>query len=242
MLQVPTYICIFIPVAAPDAFEVDNSKATARFKGSAVSGEIHSLPVNDTDCIAFKAAKGGQYTISISNSTSYYMNAYLYNSKDSLLYSRLSYISPSVTYTAQSNDTLYWKFTTTGTSISRYTLSFSFTAPPEDDKYEIDNIRTSAKLISLDSVQSRTLTYSDTDWVKIGIDSGYTYTVNSPANFSHYLYLYNGASTSYITYNSGSSPSCSMIATAADTLNIMVRFYSTSISYTGPYTLSVTRK
>jgi hypothetical protein len=226
----------------PDAFEVDNSKMSARFLSSSVSSEIHSLPVNDTDCIKFKAVKGGQYTITTSNSTSYYMNFYLYNSKDSLLYSRLSYTSPSVTYTPVNNDTLYCKITSTGSSISRYTLSFSFTTPPEDDKYEIDNTRALAKLISLDSIQSRTLTYSDSDWVKIRIDSGYTYTVSSPATFYHYLYLYNSVSSTYIATNAGSSPSCSITSTATDTLSILVRYYSASLSYTGPYTLSVTRK
>lgn len=226
----------------PDAFEVDNSKATARFLSSSISSEIHSLPINDTDCVTFKAVIGGQYTLTISNSTSYSMNAYLYNSKDSLLYSRLSYTNPTVTYTAINNDTLYCKFTTTGSSVSRYTLSFSFTTPLEYDKYEFDNTRALAKLISLDSIQSRTLTYSDTDWVKIGIDSGYTYTISSPATFYHYLYIYNSLSTSYITSNYGSSPSCSMVSTAKDTMSIMVRYYSASTSYTGPYTLSVTRK
>jgi hypothetical protein len=226
----------------PDTFENDNIKSSARFLSSSVSSEIHSLPVNDTDFIAFKAVKGGLYTITISNSTSYYMNAYLYNSKDSLLYSRLSYTSPTVSYTALSNDTLYCKFTTTGSSVSRYTLSFSFTTPPEDDKYEFDNTKALAKQIRLDSIQSRTLTYSDTDWVKISVDSGYTYTVSAPASFSHYLYLYNSSSTSYVTYNVGTSPSCSMTSIAVDTLSIMVRYYSTSSSYAGPYTLSVTRK
>ncbi len=226
----------------PDTFEVDNSKATAHFLSTSVTGEIHTLPVKDTDWVAFKAAKGGQYSITISNSTSYYMNIYLYNKKDSLLYSKTSYTSPSFTYTSSISDTLYYKITNTGSSISRYTLSFSFTAPPADDTYEIDNTRALAKQISLDSVQSRTLTYSDTDWVKIAIDSGYTYTVRAPAGFYHYLYLYNSTSSSNIATNVGSSPSCTFLSSAADTLSIMVRYYSTSISYTGPYTLQVTRK
>lgn len=250
----PVFVASSTPVSAyyltitrtlppgPDTFEVDNSKASARFLNSSVSSQVHTLPVNDTDWIAFKAAKGGQYTLTISNSTSYSVNVYLYNSKDSLLYSRTSYTSPSISYTSLTNDTLFYKITGTGSSISRYTLSYSYVVPPEDDLYEIDNSRALARLIALDSVQNRTLTYTDTDWVKIGIDSGYTYTVRAPANFNHYLYLYNASSITATTSNTGTSPVCTITPLLNDTLNIMVRYYSTSSSYMGPYTLVVTRK
>jgi hypothetical protein len=228
---------------APDAFEIDNTKATARFVSTAISNEVHTLPLNDTDWVAFKIAKGGQYSLTVNNNTSgYYMSMYLYTSKDSLITSRTSYTSPSISYTPMKDDTVYCKIVQTGSPIPLYALTISATLPPDPDIYEFDNSRTAAKPILLDSVQSRTLAYTDTDWVKVAVDSGFTYTVSAPGTFTHYLYLYYSTSTSYTTYNSGSSVSCTLTPTIRDTIFIMVRYYSTGSSYMGPYTLSVTRK
>jgi hypothetical protein len=228
---------------APDAFEIDNTKGTARFVTTTISNEVHSLHMNDTDWVAFKVGKGGQYSITVSNNTSgYYMSMSLFTSKDSLITSRSSYTSPSISYISMKDDTAYCMIIQTGSPIPRYTLSISATLPPDPDIYEIDNSRTAAKPILLDSIQTRTLTYTDTDWVKIAVDSGFTYTVSAPGTFTHYLYLYYSTSTSYAAYNSGSSISCTLTPTIRDTLFIMVRNYSTGTSYMGPYTLSVSRK
>jgi hypothetical protein len=224
---------------SPDLFENDNTKATARIiLDSVVTAEVHSLPLRDTDWVAFPVLAGGKYTVSASSSS--YLNMYIYNSRDSLILSRLSYLTPTVTYTAQKNDTLYYRITSTS-AVQKYTLSMSRVAPPMPDIYETDNSRDLAKVIKLDSLQSHTITMSDTDWVKIEVTAGTPYRVVTAASMSHYVYLYLGSSTSAYTYNYSSSNNLTVTPSTDDTLLVQIRQYSTGLSYTGPYTIKVTQ-
>ena len=227
-------------LVAADSFEIDNTKAKARIiLDTVIIGEIHSLPLNDTDWVAFPVVAGGQYTVTASSSASY-LTMYVYNSKDSLIASRISYTSASVSYVAPTNDTIYYRVTSASTA-QRYTLSMTRIAPPKPDQYENDNSRGLAKPIKLDSLQSHSLSMLDTDWVKIEVAAGNSYRVTTAASMYHYVYLYLGSSVSAIDYNYGLSTSLTAVPAVNDTLFVQVRQYSASTSYMGPYTIKVTK-
>lgn len=231
-----------IAAPEPDVFEADNTKAKARIiADTSLVNEVHSLPAGDTDWVAFPAVAGSQYTVSFSSTNS--ISIYAYTAKDSLFLSRVSYTSTSMTRLTPYADSLYFRITST-TYTPRYTISMTRVLPPNPDSYELDNTREQAKMIPADTLQSRTLTVRDSDWVAIELASGNSYQVVTSAAFSHYVYLYRGkGATSYLNYSSGSAANMSVSPlSAAETLYVLVTQYSTtSISYAGSYTIRVNR-
>ena len=224
-----------------DLYEVDNTKAKARIiLDTAVSAEVHTITLNDTDWVAFPVIAGDQYTVSVGNTSGLYLNMHVYSSRDSLIGYQTSYTNPSLIYTPLKNDTLYYRVTSSSL-IQRYTLSMKRVVLPKPDLYENDNSRSIAKLIDLDSLQSHTLTQSDTDWVKIVIPGGSNYKVTTNASMRHYAYLYLGSSTSSISNSSELSNFLSIAPSVDDTLFVQVRQYSTGIATLGPYTIKVTK-
>ena len=162
-------------LVAADSFEVDNSKSKARIiPDTVLIAEVHSLTMNDTDWVAFPVLAGGQYTVTASSSSSL-LDMYLYSSKDSLIISRISYASPSIAYTALTNDTLYYRITSASTStVPRYTVTMSRIAPPSPDLYEVDNTKAKARIIldSLVTAEVHSLSANDTDWVAFPVFAG----------------------------------------------------------------------
>jgi len=124
------------------------------------------------------------------------------------------------------------------TSIYRYSDTFTINGLARD-LYEPDNNRASARLIPFDSLISRTISLGDTDWVKVPLIGGELYSITTKASFFHYIYLYRGASASYYNYGSSTANSMFYTSAAAETLYVMVRQYSPSVSYAGSYTIMV---
>jgi alpha-tubulin suppressor-like RCC1 family protein len=238
-----TYILQALSVAngtlvAADSFETDDTKLNARLiKDSVLAGEVHSLTVNDTDWAAFPVVSGGTYTVTAAASSGS-VTMYGYTARDSLFASRVSYSSASIVYTPLKNDTLYYRVTST-TVVQRYTLSMSRVLPPAPDAYEIDNIRGQAKPILPESLQTRTLTMLDTDWIKMPVTSGNIYNITTAATFTHYAYVYLASLSTYSGYNYGTSNTLVVSPLSDDTLYILVRQYSASTSYMGTYTVRV---
>ncbi len=94
---------------------------------------------------------------------------------------------------------------------SIYALSSAFKivgmAP---DSYEPDNNRDSAStLSSLGTPQAHNLTLNDTDWVKLTLDSGKTYLVQSTGGIATRIFLFYGSESSYsdVLYSSATSAS-----------------------------------
>ncbi|NLE00801.1 MAG: hypothetical protein GX640_13110 [Fibrobacter sp.] len=54
-----------------------------------------------------------------------------------------------------------------------------------------------------------------------------------------YLNCGNGESSSYKAYNSGTSSTCTITPLVSETLYALVKYYLTSASYQGPYTLKL---
>jgi hypothetical protein len=226
----------------PDLYEIDNVKANARIiLDTVVTAEVHSLTLNDTDWVAFPVLAGGQYTMSASSS--YYLNMYLYSSRDSLINSRISYLSPSIAYTTTKNDTLYLKIISSSVSIvPRYTLSMSRIAPPGPDIYEIDNTKAKARIIldSMVSAEVHSLTLNDTDWVAIPVVLGGQYTVSaSSSSTSLNMYLYSSRDSLIASRVSYSSPSIAYTTPKNDTLYYKIT--SASVTTVPRYTLSMSR-
>ncbi len=107
------------------------------------------------------------------------------------------------------------------------------------DAYENDNNRTNASSIVLNgTIQQRNITYSDTDWVSFQADSGKSYLIATHGTTPLYVYLYKGASTSYLTYFYNSTKSLVWKADAAGMHYVMIRSYYSG-GY-GDYGLSLT--
>ncbi|OGJ89072.1 MAG: hypothetical protein A2268_08730 [Candidatus Raymondbacteria bacterium RifOxyA12_full_50_37] len=108
------------------------------------------------------------------------------------------------------------------------------------DGYEPDDAKTAASAITVDGVvQSRVFTYRDTDWVAFPAIADSLYIIRgSNASYTTYMYLYNAASTSYLTYTSGTAPQIVWTCPATGTYYLRLNTSSTG-TYTGNYTLSV---
>jgi hypothetical protein len=122
--------------------------------------------------------------------------------------------------------------------VSAYSPAFTISGI-SPDSYEFDNIRDSAKTISVDgSVQARTLGLADTDWVKFSADSGGLYIIQTSGLTFPRTTLYYGTDASYTTYFSSSTP---QIWISQRSAAVYAKIYSSSTGYAGPYTFKVTK-
>ncbi|MBL8025037.1 MAG: GPI anchored serine-threonine rich family protein [Fibrobacteres bacterium] len=104
------------------------------------------------------------------------------------------------------------------------------------DSFEVDNMRYDAKAISVDGiVQTHSISYADTDWVKFTVKKDTLYVINVAGLSYLYTYLYNSQGTS-LSYDY-SSPQISWTATSNDTF--FLKMYQYSTSYAGQYRLTV---
>ena len=165
-------------------------------------------------------------------------------------------VSTLSTYLANSG-TLSWaipaSFTTAGTyrikiisysDAGIYAYSKPFTiAGIQADGFEPDNRRDSAGTIATDgTVQSHTLTMSDTDWVKFTADSGAIYIIkNLGVAYSRDL-LYYGSETAYLLsfYGGSGSVSQKYVCTRSGTYYLKMYPYYTTSGF-GDYQLSITK-
>lgn len=217
----------------PDTFENDNSKKSATIIKDGAVSQIHSLSANDTDWIALPVVAGGTYTVSVSNSYNY-LNLYGYKSGDTLIGSRTSTISPSISYTTLIDDTLYFQISSPYT-IQQYTLSVNIVLPPAPDSFEVDNTKEKAFKATGAFSQKRSITVGDTDWISIPVVAGgkYTLTTNSTAV---QMILFNHSWTQLAT---NTSTSLEMIASNADTFYYRITAKSPNTVPTAEYTLTM---
>ncbi len=221
-------------LVAADSFENDNSQAKARvIKDTVLAGEAHSLTLNDTDWIGFEIPAGAQYTVTATSNSST-INMYAYTAKDSLVASRLSTYTGTVSYMPAQKDTLYCKIASSYT-IQRYTISMSRVAPPAPDAYENDNTRASAYKATGSFSQVRTLTPGDSDWVAVPVVAGGRYTMSSTSSYVM-IALYNQAGTLLASPSAGS---LAFTASAADTFFYLMTAVPTNPAVRYTLTLSV---
>lgn len=107
----------------------------------------------------------------------------------------------------------------------------------EPDSYENDNLRDSATLIEAGQIQKHTLTVNDSDWVKISIDSGAIYTINSKALYNHYLRLYNSNEMLCSDSSFGANGNVTFTAMTNDSVYALI----SNASDVGNYTIEVDR-
>ena len=123
----------------------------------------------------------------------------------------------------------------------RYSFSEKFTiAGLNPDAFENDNSRDSAKTAVSGVLQLHSLTYGDTDWVRIAMDSGKTYIIQDSGVSAFYtqLYLYYGTATSYTSYNYSTSTMTWQYA-CTQTGTYYLKIYPYYSGYTGSYNLRV---
>ena len=192
---------------------------------------------------------GNSYTIQwqSTGSPGTYVTLRLYS--DSIYYASISTLSSlsagsytwTIPGTIASGSTYQIKITSYSDS-GLYRFSERFTiAGIDPDAYENDNIRDSAKTAVSGVIQQHTLTYSDTDWVRVAMDSGKTYIIQDSGVSAFYtrLYLYYGTETSYRTYNYSTSTLMWQYA-CTQTGTYYLKIYPYYSGYTGSYTLRVT--
>ena len=112
------------------------------------------------------------------------------------------------------------------------------------DGFEPDNNRASASTLTLGSAQSHTLSYRDTDFVAMNLDSGKIYLFSNTGTAYAYNYIY--ASTDSLTsltyfYRSSSTSTGSLRWVCPRTGKYFVRVTQYSTSYLGDYSLLVTQ-
>lgn len=173
------------------------------------------------------------------------VNLYLYEDTTYLL-SIDTYEGNSGSYTwsipsglASSNDYRIQIRNYSTTSIRGFSPKFSISGVLPDS-YEDDDHWDQAKSITVDgTVQSRSLSLGDTDWVEIPMVDDRTYLIRTNGSFSKRVYLYDSSLTSSLSSDYGSSTDMLYTSTKSGTHFLRIYPYSSSSSYTGTYTLSV---
>jgi hypothetical protein len=186
---------------APDAYEIDNTRTLA-YKASGSFSQSRTITFNDTDWVAVPVVAGGRYTMSTSSSA---VLVVLYNQAGVLLGSSAT---GSLVFTATAADTFYYQISAAVSSpTSRYTLSLAVILSLAADSYENDNSMGTAKALLTDStVQDRTITLGDTDYVSFRGNAGDRVTIRAAKTSTYYtyLYIYDSAGV-YQTYNYSTS-------------------------------------
>jgi hypothetical protein len=109
----------------------------------------------------------------------------------------------------------------------------------DPDAYENDDSMSVAKTITVDgTVQIRSLSRADIDWVRFTAVAGRLYVIRDTSAINHRLYLHRTSPTSYLEYDTGTDPEIVWTCTSSGTYYVRVSYYSTS--YYGDYGLSVT--
>jgi hypothetical protein len=111
------------------------------------------------------------------------------------------------------------------------------------DGFEPDNNRASASTLVPGTVQNHTLSYRDTDFVAMNLDSGKIYLIGNTGTAYSYNYIYSSTDslsylTSFSTYSSGTG-SLRWVCPRSGKYYDRITQYSTS--YTGAYALTVTQ-
>jgi predicted metal-dependent phosphotriesterase family hydrolase len=227
-------IAISVDTAGVDKYEPDDTRATATLITTDSAVQTHYLQAGEDDWYKFEAQAGKTYKVT--TSSSFTGESYVY--ADSATTSSQTYSSSS-TYTVKAAKTgrMFVDFSGYSTSYTgAYKIAISVDTTGVD-KYEPDDTRAQATLITTDSVsQSHYLQAGEHDWLKFKADSGKTYKVTI-GNFSDgRFYVYpDSASTSYLL--STTSTSGSVKATKSGTM--FIDFYGYSTSYSGAYKIAV---
>jgi hypothetical protein len=110
------------------------------------------------------------------------------------------------------------------------------------DTFEIDNRGMDAKILPMLVSQERSLTKNDSDWVKITVAAGKTYTIETKGSTDTYMQLFKGDMITQLAYNDdngeGNNASISWTFNDEGTYYLLIRGYSFSVE--GNYLLSLT--
>lgn len=238
-----------------DAYESDNTMATAK---GIVAGETQSHSIHaagDVDWVKIRPLQGGTYQIQTSGNGDLKLD--LYSANGTLLATDDDSgvgLNARIGYTLNANTDYYIKAYTYNTSvlIDSYGLSVALMVGSElGDEYESDNIPTAAKPITLGETQSHSIHIEgDVDWVTFTptVSAEYTIqTIGSGLNCDTQLYLYtslaNAQADNYLQWDDDSGADrnalISRVLTAGTTYYIKAQAWST---YTIPsYGLKVTQ-
>jgi hypothetical protein len=231
-----------------DSYEPDNTLNTAKpisVNGAAQTHTFHLA--GDQDWASFTAAAGSTYTISTANLDSCSDTVLeLYNSTSSLLAFNDDFngFASRIVWPSASSESLFVKVRHFNTSSSgactAYDLQVTGVAEV-GDSYEPDNVRTTARPISVNgAVQAHTFHVAgDQDWVSFAAAAGSTYTILTSDLGScsdTVLELYDSGNNLLATNDdySGYASRIIWIATENSTLYSRVRHYSSSVE--GPCT------
>lgn len=230
--------------ATPDAYEPDNSAATARsitVGGAAQSRNFHTA--GDQDWVTFNATAGTVYVIQTGGlqRNADTVLALFGNNGSVLLAQNDDYggtLASRITWTATANGPFHVRVTNfggRGGSDTGYNLTVSSTSPSTSpDAYEPDDSLNAAKPITVGGSAQRHNFHvaGDQDWVRFSATTGTAYVIETsnlgPASDT-VLELYNGSGTR-LAYNDdygGTLASrISWIAPSSGTFFVKVRHYN----------------
>ena len=180
-----------------DAYESDNTQATAQWI-TANSTQNRSLHVpGDVDWVAFKTgSNSGSYILS-SDCSTLAISVYKRNSDGSTTFvEKINSIgSDGTVYTlsASANTTYYFKIE--GLRATYAVDSYKLVMSNPLDVYERDDLSSQAKTIRLGELQAHSFhTSTDVDWVKFTVSQSGNYIIDSDNTVSLHLHKQNGAS------------------------------------------------
>lgn len=239
-----------------DSLENNDSKFAA--SGIAV-GRTDSLVMLEDDEDWYKVGLMSNEQLSVKvfldqTSISYYdqISLLLYNVSSSSYLDhdivQYTYTADTLTvdYISSTAETIYvqvdYSYTSTSSSIKYepYSMIVAKNIIP-DDRYENNDSKFNASLVTAGTYDSLILLNNDMDWYKIGAAANEYLTIRMDYDYQNngysypYLYIYNSTSSSYLDYDGGTyrdSAEIKYLATQTDTYYVAVDIYnSTSSSY-----------
>jgi hypothetical protein len=226
-------VAVSVDLTGTDKYEPDNTLAQATLITTDSVAQSHYLQAGEHDWVKFNADSGKIYKVTIGN----FSNGQfcVYSDSTANRYS-LYTSSPSGSVKALKKGPMFVDFSGILSSYSgAYTIAVSVDSTSVD-KYELDDTRALASLITTDGAgQNHYLQAGEDDWVKFSVDSGRKYVLATTGTASTTLQLYGDSTTS--SYKSGTS-SVSLKAHNAGTF--FGHIAGSSISSDGPYSVSVT--
>ncbi|WP_322495786.1 M4 family metallopeptidase [Chloroflexus sp.] len=226
--------------ATPDAYEPDNTLATAKPISVGVTQQHNFHAAGDQDWVYFDTVSGIEYTITTSHLGSRTDTVLeLYNSSGALLASNDDYSgwASRIIWTATANGRFFVKVRQYNSSVyganTDYRLNLTSAAP---DAYEPDNTLATARPITVNgAAQTHTFHVAgDQDWIFFGATAGYSYrieTLNLASCSDTVLELYN-SSGALLAYNDdgggGWASRIDWVAPSSANFYVKVRHYSSS--------------
>ena len=219
-------------ISGPDRYEPDDTRAQATLIPTDSTVQSHSLSIGEDDWYKFDVKAGKVYRVSISSSFTGESNLYPDSTSSSSSMTTLNAYSIKATQSGR----MFLDFSgSAATSSGAYKIAISVDTAGID-KYEPDDSRVQATLITTDSaVQSHYLQAGEHDWLKFDVQAGKMYDVAISGAFTGKSSLYLDSASS----SPSSTTSSAYSIKAPQSGRMFLDFSGSAATSSGAYKIAI---